>query len=444
VAFIAVLVLLLGVAVAQYNKAFATVAHVTLKTDTAGNQLQNDSDVKVRGVIVGSVRDIKASVHGATIDLAIDPQYLAQIPADVSARLLPKTLFGEKYVSLVIPQHPAAKRLADGDVIGQDRTKDAIELQKVIDDTLPLLQAVRPQDLAYTLSAMATALRGKGNALGENLVNTGQYIGQINTVLPQFEHDISALADFSDTYNSAADDLLAVLNNLSITNSTIVDQKEQLRRTFTVTASSSDTLASFLTTNENSLISLAQSSKPVLGVFARYSPEYPCLLNGLTRSAGWEDKVWGTSAHPGLQLNITVIFPPRNGYSPGDQPQYADNEGPNCAGLNDIDGIIAAAQHGKYFCPATAPNDGVKSKDDPVYGNPHCVGGTGPNNPPPQSAGQSGGGQSLPLDLAGSGAELDFVRSILGYQAGVDPSKISDLSASTLAPLLRGTQVMLQ
>lgn len=444
VAFLAVLVLLLGLAVAQYNKAFADVAHVTLKTDTAGNQLQADSDVKVRGVIVGSVRDIKASVRGATIDLAIDPQYLPQIPADVSARLLPKTLFGERYVSLVVPDHPEGKTLADGDVIPQDRSKDAIELQKVIDDTLPLLQAVRPQDLAYTLSAMATALRGKGNALGQNLVDTGQYIGQINTVLPQFEHDISALADFSDTYNSAADDLLAVLDNLSVTNKTIVDQKEQLRRTFTVTASSSDTLTNFLTTNEQSLISLAQTSKPVLGVFAKYSPEYPCLLNGLTRSVGYEDKVWGTSAHPGLQLNITVVFPPRNAYAPGDQPQYAATSGPDCRGLTNIDAIISAAQHGEYYCP-TAPADGVHSKDNPVSGNPHCLGGSGPNDVPPGAGNpNASGGQSLPLDLPGSAAELDFVRSILGYQMGTDPSKISDLAASTLAPLLRGTQVMLQ
>lgn len=444
VAFLVALVLLLGLAVAQYNKAFADVAHVTLKTDTAGNQLQNDSDVKVRGVIVGTVRNIKASVRGATIDLALDRQYLPEIPADVSARLLPKTLFGERYVSLVIPDHPRTKRLGDGDVIGQDRTRNAIELQKVIDDLLPLLQAVRPQDLAYTLSAMAATLRGRGNALGENLVDTGRYIGQINTVMPQLQHDISALADFSDTYNSAADDLLAVLDNLSITNRTIVDQREQLRRTFTVTASSAQTMTDFLTTNEQNLISLAQTSRPVLGVFAKYSPEYPCLLNGLTRSVGYEDRVWGSSAHPGLQLNITVVLPPRNAYQPGDQPRYNDTRGPDCRGLSNIDAIIAAAQHGEFYCP-TAPNDGVHSKDNPVSGNPHCLGGSGPNDVPPGAGNPDpGAGRSLPLDLPGSAAELDFVRSILGYQTGTDPGQVSDLAASTLAPLLRGTQVMFQ
>ena len=38
---------------------------------------------------------------------------------------------------------------------------------------------------------------------------------------------------------------------------------------------------------------------------------------------------------------------------------------------------------------------------------------------------------------------FDFVRSILGYQTGVDAGAVPDLAAATLAPLLRGTQVVL-
>src|SRR6185436_2368641 len=106
---------------------------------------------------------------------------------------------------------------------GQDRSANAIELQKVIDDTLPLLQAVQPQDLSYTLGAVADALRGRGNSLGENLVNTGTYFGQVNSVLPELQADITKVADFADTYQGAADDLLAVLDNLAITNKTVVD-----------------------------------------------------------------------------------------------------------------------------------------------------------------------------------------------------------------------------
>ena len=443
-AFLVVLALLLGLAVGSYNKAFTEVAHVTLQTDTAGNQLQEASDVKVRGVIVGDVRDVEASAEGATIELAIDPAYLDEIPADVSARLLPKTLFGERFVSLELPEQPGQERLADGDVIGEDRSENAIELQRVIDDMLPLLQAVEPQDLSYTLGAVADALRGRGDDLGANLTATGRYIGEVNTVLPELQQDISLVADLADTYDAAADDLLAVLDNLAVTNTTIVDQAEQLRRTFTVGESSARVTAGFLETNERNLISVAATSRPVLGVFAKYSPSYPCMLEGLTRAAPLTTESFGGDGDPALNLNIVVSFPPRNPYVPGDQPEYLDKSGPDCQGLADIDGLIAASQAGDYYCP-TPPADGVDSEDNPSTGNPVCLGGSGPDDVPDGTGDPNPSiGQSLPYDLAGSTAELDLVRNILGYQTGRQAAAVSDLSASTLAPLLRGTQVMLR
>ncbi len=440
-AFLVVLVLLLGLAVAAYGKAFSDVAMVTLETDTAGSQLQEASDVKVRGVIVGEVREVEGRMDGATLRLALDPEHLRQIPANVAARLLPKTLFGERYVALQLPENPSPERLADGDVIGQDRTRNAIELQRVIDDTLPLLRAVEPQDLAYTLGAIADALRGRGDALGENLASVGGYLGEINTVLPHLQADISHLADFADTYEGAADDLLAVLDDLAVTNSTIVDQAEQLRRTFTVGAASSNVTAGWLETNERNLISVAETSRPVLSLFAEYSPTYPCLLEGLARSVPRIGETFGADGDPALNLNIVFTLPPRNPYVPGDQPEYLDRSGPDCRGLTDIDGMIAAAENGEYYCPDSL-QDGVDSPASAYYGDPNCLGGGRGADAVPEGRGVPGAGASLPYDLAGSTAELDFVRALIGYQTGTEPGEVSDLSASTMAPLLRGTQVM--
>jgi virulence factor Mce-like protein len=439
VAFLVVLALLLGLSVATYKKAFTEVAMVTLQTDTVGNQLQEASDVKVRGVIVGEVREIGVGTDGATIQLAIAPEHLDQIPADVSARLLPKTLFGERFVALQVPEQPTPERLAPGDVIGQDRTENAIELQRVIDDLLPLLRAVEPQDLSYTLGAVAEALRGRGDSLGENLVSSGRYFGEINTVLPELQANISGLADFADTYDSAADDLLGVLDNLAIMNTTIVDQAEQLRRTFTVGTSSANTMAGFLETNERNLISLAETSRPLLGLFARYSPEYPCLAEGLTRSAPLIGESFGADGDPALNLNIIFTAPPRNPYLPGDQPAYLDTSGPDCHGLSDIGGARAAAQSGEFYCP-DAPRDGIESPESEFNREPHCYSrGDGSDRVHP---GTATAGNAVPYSLVGSTAELDFVRSLIGYQTGMDPDEISDLSAATLAPLLRGTKVM--
>ena len=67
---------------------------------------QPPADVKLRGLIVGEVRSV--SSDGATAHRrpgAAPRARSAQIPRNVSARLLPKTLFGEKFVDLV---HPGA------------------------------------------------------------------------------------------------------------------------------------------------------------------------------------------------------------------------------------------------------------------------------------------------------------------------------------------------
>ena len=48
----------------------------------------------------------------------------------------------------------------------------------------------------------------------------------------------------------------------------------------------------------------------------------------------------------------------------------------------------------------------------------------------------------MPGRLTGSTAELDFVRSLIGYQTGTDPDDVTDLAASALTPLLRGSQVL--
>lgn len=51
---------------------------------------------------------MRADGTKATLDIALKPEHVAHIPSDVHARLLPKTLFGEKYVDLVAPRGSSA------------------------------------------------------------------------------------------------------------------------------------------------------------------------------------------------------------------------------------------------------------------------------------------------------------------------------------------------
>src|SRR4051794_35865620 len=96
VVFLLVIALLVAFTVAIYNKTFVDVVHVTLQTDRVGNQLAPPADVKLRGMIVGEVRSVSSDGRRATVDLALQPRTVGLIPRNVTARLLPKTLFGEK------------------------------------------------------------------------------------------------------------------------------------------------------------------------------------------------------------------------------------------------------------------------------------------------------------------------------------------------------------
>ncbi|CAM5717454.1 hypothetical protein SALBM217S_08613 [Streptomyces griseoloalbus] len=164
VVFVLVPALLIWLAVAVYDKEFTASDPVVVETDSVGNQMHPGAEVKLRGVVVGEVRAIDATGDGARLTLAMKPCTLDAVPSDVRAQMLPTTLFGERFVALVPPENPSPVPLAAGAVIPQDRSANAVELQQVLDDVLPMLTAVQPQKLAATLSAVSQALEGRGPA----------------------------------------------------------------------------------------------------------------------------------------------------------------------------------------------------------------------------------------------------------------------------------------
>ena len=93
VVFLLVFALLVWLSVALYNKQFTPAAMVTLYTDSVGNEMHVGADVMARGVQVGEVRQISADGTGARLQLAIQPGMVPQLPANVTAEMLPTTLF---------------------------------------------------------------------------------------------------------------------------------------------------------------------------------------------------------------------------------------------------------------------------------------------------------------------------------------------------------------
>lgn len=402
-----------------YQKQFKSVVMVQLTADSIGKQLLPRSDVKVNGLIVGEVRNISDSNGKAKLALALDPDKAQLIPSNVSARFLPKTLFGEKYVALLMPDNRGAP-ITDGDTIKQDTSKASVEVQRVLDGLLPLLRAVPPQDLAATLGAMVQTLDGRGKQLGQNLSTVNTYFTGMNKQLPALKADISGLADFSNIYTAAAPDLLAALADLTTTTKTVVDQRSNIDLLYSTIIDTSADLTGFLNANGPNIIRLSKDSTATLQVLARYAPDYACTFANFTRLIPQVDASIGAGTNrPGLRLK-TEIVKDRGTYLPHqDEPNITDNRGPRCYPIVD-----------------------PKVGNFPQYpGGPFADGSAKPPSPNPDYQGSSLPLASAGLGIAGSAAEQGMLATIFSQTSGTTPEQVPGWSALVAAPALRGQEV---
>jgi phospholipid/cholesterol/gamma-HCH transport system substrate-binding protein len=336
VVMLAVIAALVALSVLFFKEAFTPFDHVRVHVARAGLQLLPGSDVKVRGLIVGSVEDITSDGDGADILLRLDPDQAKRLPRNVTVRMLPKTVFGEKYVDLVLPQQPQG-HLADGVVIDQDQTRTALEIDQALNDLLPVLRTVSPVELNNTLSALSTALGGRGEQLGQTIEQLDRYLRDFDPHLPQLHHDLAVLGKVSRTYAAAADPLIRALGNVTVTSDTIVAEHEQLARFLTDVATAADRTGDLLLNNDRNIIRANHLARPVLSLLARYSPEFGCFFRGYAKLVPRiHDAVPKT---PGLNhaAHVVVEFVPSYPtYSnPIDLPEFKDKRGPHCYGLPD-------------------------------------------------------------------------------------------------------------
>ncbi len=409
VAFLTTIALLIGLSIAVYQKAFADVTMVTVKADRAGLQLAKFGDVRVNGALVGAVRKVSQDGEEASIEVALSPAAAEEIPDNVRVQILPTTLFGQKYLAFVDPESPSSGSLEEGDVIPSDRVETNVELNRILSNLFPLLRAVRPADLNATLNALATALNGRGEQLGETIEKLDSYLGAIDDHLPTLRKDLILLADVADTYAAAAPDLIGVLRNATTTSRTILQKRQQLDVFFGDLAGLADTSTRILSDNETNLIRVGEVTEPILQVLATYSPQYPCLLKGLAR---YRPRL--ASVFQGNMIRQFFVFntPQYREYDRRDTPVYGEvGHGPWCLGLPNP--------------PVPAPpqplDDGTSLDDNP------------PTSTAPVAPTSAGAGTGF----AGTPGDQEIINALLADRSGHSVDTYGSLGPLMYGPVVR-------
>ncbi|GAA4377321.1 MCE family protein [Nocardioides caricicola] len=399
---------------AIFTKKFADYEEVTLETSTIGLQLPMRADVKIRGVLVGEVLGFEPSGDGAEVTLGIFPSEVDTIPADVTGAIVPKTLFGEKYVALQVPDDPSPEPIAAGDVI--ERTEVSTEVEQVLSDLYPLLRTVQPADINMTLNALATALEGRGDQIGENFETVDSYLKRLNPQIPQLVEDLRLTAKTSDTYAAVMPQIADILDDTITTTGTLEDREAKLNALFDDVSSFSDTARAFLEENGDNLIQLSDVSQKQLAVFARYAPEFTCLTKGIVTAGSRQ-----AEAFRGFVLHIQLETLPNQprAYGPNDKPHFGEDREPHCGSL---------------------PNP-PWSQDNPFRNQPNFDDGV--DEPTGKGTTRVVPNQYF-RSTAGSPEETQLLRELLGPALGVSAAEVSDLGLLLVGPMARGAEVSLR
>ena len=180
----------------------------------AGQGLLAGSDVKVRGVDIGRVRNIRLRDGRALVRLDIKKGQ--DVPVSSSATIRPKTLFGEKFVDIDPgPGDGTGPYLGDEGTVTD--TLGGFELERVLADLYPVLQAVKPQELAVVLDTLAQAGEGKGPQINRLISIYSEVVGAQADRSAELDRYLQELARLSEGLVSVAPAAVGLATDLNQT-----------------------------------------------------------------------------------------------------------------------------------------------------------------------------------------------------------------------------------
>jgi phospholipid/cholesterol/gamma-HCH transport system substrate-binding protein len=267
----------------QYSGYYVDKTKLTMLSDRAGLVMDPGSKVTYNGVQIGRVADIdeiqKDGKPAAKFTLDVYPKYLHLIPANVDAKIVATTVFGEKYVSMTAPENPLPQRITPKNVI--DARSVTTEVNTLFETITSIAEKVDPVKVNLTLSAAAQALSGLGEKFGQSIINGSAALDEVNPRMPIIRHDIQQLAKLGDTFADASPDLFDFLNNAATTAHTVHAQEKDLDQALLAATGFGATGAEIFNKGGPYFARAAKDLVPTAQVLDTYSPELYCTFRNL-------------------------------------------------------------------------------------------------------------------------------------------------------------------
>lgn len=323
------LVVLVVVLLMQYRGMFRSTFPVSAVIPDVGDGVNVGADVKLRGVVIGEVAGVRPRTSPGgpllhEIDLRLDPEKAAGVPAGVTARVVPTNAFGAPSVELLDPAVITSRMLARNAVITADTSEQTIQLQTVLNQVYRVLNAVRPADLNVALTNISQALQGRGSELGSLIGNGDQYFTALNGQTQNFNALLAQLGPTVQSLDDNAPDLLDSVDNLVATGQTFLAKRNRLVEVLTQAPDVADHGNDLLHQIDDPALRLLSDLHPVGDLLAGQYQNIPASLGSLRTGVN----LLSTGIRGGLSLSINLT--PFPAYTYADCPRYHELKGPNC------------------------------------------------------------------------------------------------------------------
>ncbi|KQY58242.1 hypothetical protein ASD11_00800 [Aeromicrobium sp. Root495] len=326
VAGLLVIALIVALLIGMYQKAFVSVTHVTVVSDRAGLQLDKGSSVRAFGVPVGEVRGVEVQSDGVAIDVAIDKDKVGSIPAGVKATIRATTVFGAKFVQLDVPRGKVTDVIQAGAIVRS--TDTTIEANDVFEHAMTILDALHPEKLNTTLTAMATALDGNGEKLGSLVTDTDNYLEALNPHLDQLGDDLQLTEDVGRNVNDVLPQAIDTVDQLNTTTDLVTDTQKDFDDLLKDIVPAADSVGGLIESFDQPLDATVQNLLRPSRLLKEYSPALPCTLDGLIDHVNILGEALGRK-RPAADADAGFL-PGMKPYNQSNLPKLVTGVGPKC------------------------------------------------------------------------------------------------------------------
>jgi phospholipid/cholesterol/gamma-HCH transport system substrate-binding protein len=203
----------------------ARTSYTARFTDASG--LLAGDDVRIAGVVVGSVDDVRiVDRRFAEVEFSVAQDQ--PLPASVNAAILYRDLIGQRYLSLEQGAGPTGEVLPAGGTIPAERTRPPLNLTVLFNGFKPLFTALDPEQVNQLSFEIVQVLQGQGSTVESLLARTASLTNTLadrDEVIGQVIDNLNAVLE---TVNAHDDGLSELISSLQALVSGLAEDREPI------------------------------------------------------------------------------------------------------------------------------------------------------------------------------------------------------------------------